>query len=166
MIKFLWIPALTLLMSACGGQAITDAAADPDQAALVFLKVEQQRVVRYDCDGHVREVRLETLRSESKRMELRPARPAWLDDDIVDSSFHNTTTGSTAHAYFDRTSFDVDLADGYFTMRVRPGLNRIKYSFQFSNGDHEFGYRYLDVRYDERLVGGTREVRPPLETCF
>lgn len=165
---------------ACSGQYL-DKEGDPSKASVVSLTRVYQRVIRYDCNGHITSDKTETVASPTQLVTIQPRTRTKLET----SSFKNLTMGTKANCIFDMDNFYVDYYDGWCSMRVGSGKNEISYDFTYcdesttrydANGNpyqecvgagrsHETGTSWIDVSYSEENRSGSQEVRPTPESC-
>ncbi len=154
-----------LALTGCSGVEIPSDANSPSNAYPITLTREKQRVIRYDCEGRKTSDKIEQVGSPSELIEIHPSRGRYDYGSILGSNFHNETTGSSAKVIFDSVKFYISLDRSLTTMRVREGVNAIRYHFSFFADDYEEDVRYIYITYETTMLDGVAEYRPLPEEC-
>ncbi len=150
-------------LTACSAKSIPPSANTPEKATVINLEREKQRVVRFDCGNNVISDGFEQVHAPEEFVKIEPAGQDFATF-VTASDFRNVTTHDGPDLIVGHTKFTVTYDAGIY-MRVRPGVNEITYSFQFSDGDIETGSRFIDVFYSERVLSGERYEHPQPEDC-
>lgn len=178
MIKLGLMSILIIVLVSC--ELVKPEETSQDKPHELNLTREQQRTLRYDCDGKLISDKVETLNSLSKTYSVKPK----LKGNLYGFKARGVESGDTAGGLAiigKRGKFTVDYAPTVFNIQIYKGLNEIRYNFEYcdisgndENGHHVCleGYKegpersfWLNLNYSVQTLPETREVRPSQESC-
>lgn len=164
---------MSISLLACHGQYI-DKDSTITNPERVILEQKAQRTVRYACDGSLISDQLEILETEERNITITPPHRYGLEN----SNFYNLSTGDESVLVWGYDTFTINNEPSTFDMHVEPGLNRIKYRFDYCE-DYDYtedgteycdyygasitGYVYIDVVFDQYIREGIRIIE---EQCL
>lgn len=139
---------------------------------------KEQKIIRYDCNGHVTSNKLETINSLSKKLTINyeNRKGAWSY-----SVYNRRTKSSQKGLLTENGRFIIDYAPTVFNMHVKEGINDIEYVFKkcpdigINDDGGKFcklepvpekeGMIQVTVNYSSEIVPGEQHIHRSEESC-